>query len=197
MIKIPESDFIHRTLCIDNGTNTLGAVILDTDLRERLSTVIYANTIQADRTAYHRFEGIMQRHGQLEARLEVLGEYTWEVLQEFDPHLVAVEAPFINPRRPGAVTPLTRAMERLRRTVRRFDEGMEFLEVPPFSAKRAVLKKGKWNSDKNSIRDAVLALDDIQCAQGIDLRQLDEHCIDAVAVGEFVALDLFERFARF
>lgn len=196
MIKIPESGYIHRGLCIDNGTNTLGAVILDTHLRERMSEVVYANTIQADRTAYTRLEGIAQRHSDLEARLDVLEEYVFELLEEFDPHLVAVEAPFINPRRPGAAIPLTRAMAALRRTVRRFDEGLLFIEVPPFSAKRAVLKKGKWNSDKNSIRDAVLALDDVQCAQGIDLRQLDEHCIDAVAVGEYIALDLFERFAR-
>lgn len=173
-------------MAIDNGTNTVGLVIVDHDLRDGISKVIYAETLVADKTAYSKYEGRLLLRGSLPARLEVIRDFMDDMLDEFDPDLVACESPFAHVHA-HAYAALTASMTVIDEAVYNYRPALEFVSVSPGQAKRAVIK-GKFKSEKEAIREAILKDKNITSDREVDLHSLDEHCIDAIAVARAVAI---------
>lgn len=180
-------------ISIDNGSNTLGLSVIDLDLKTGGLTVKYSETCNASRTS-RRYDYIGEIHGDRFARFKVLKEFLKENLEHFDPDDVVVETPFMH-RHPSAYAVLRETLMMITETIIDYDEHMELIGVTPMEAKRAV-GAHRYDKGKEPIREAVLALNDVYYANGIDPATLDEHCIDSVAVAYYHAQEVLKRFRK-
>lgn len=192
MIEILGDDWLYRVMGIDNGSNTVGGVIIDHHLQTNVSTVMFARTVTADRSAYERFSGRRASRGNLEARLEVIDEFMYDMLDEWNPHAVGVESPFMHLHAQSFAV-LTSCMKVIDDRVYRFNPTIEFAKVPPGRAKKAVCPIGKYRNDKDLIRQFILDDPLIVAGEGVDLEALDEHSIDGITVARCLALDASAR----
>lgn len=193
MIRIPETGYIYRILAIDNGTNTLGAVIADIDLRTGHMTVVFAETCNASLTA-HRWNNVAELHGDRFARYRVLRLFLLDVMDQYDPDAVIVEGPFMH-LHAEAFGKLRESLYLIRETAYEHYEQLTVSIVAPMSAKKAV-KASSYTQGKNPVRDAVLNLKDVSYVNGVIPEMLDEHCIDAVAVGYYEKMRAMEARTR-
>jgi hypothetical protein len=84
-------------------------------------------------------------------------------------------------RFPQAFAALTECLTAIRRAVLRYDDFKPLLLVDPPTAKLAVGVKGK-GSVKDDVKQGVLSLRNLLNPDNIDIQNLDEHSIDAIAV---------------
>lgn len=194
MLSIPESGWIYRIMGIDNGSNTVGVVIIDHDLRTGVSTVIYAETLTADKTAYWRYPGRAEARDKMYARLAVIEDFIAEVLEEYDPDIVGCESPFSH-LHVGSYTVLVHSMRSIDDAVYRYSTTLEFAKVPPGRAKKSVCPPKQYKNDKELIRGFILADPTIVAGPDVVLSSLDEHCIDGISVARYLALDAKRAFS--
>lgn len=192
MLELSGSQWIYRIMGIDNGSNTVGVSIIDYDLRTGISTVIYSRTLTADKTAYDIFSGRLEQRGKLDARIQVIRRFIFEILDEFDPDIVGCESPFSHLHVQSYGVLLT-TMNAIDDCVYQYNPTLEFAKVPPGKAKKAVCPPGKYRNDKDQIRQFILDNPDILEADQVNLMLLDEHCIDGIAVAICLALDAREN----
>lgn len=170
----------YRVVGIDPGT-ALGVAYFEIDLEMKRSALIEVNTLHGDRLS-RQYPIIEEVYGGRTARNLAFEESLVQYFRVVRPHSVICESPFLK-KLPQAFASLTETVASIRRAVMRYDYFRPLLMIDPPSAKRAVgmvLKKGQ---DKDDVKKAVLALNAWENPYGIDLASLDEHCIDAIAVG--------------
>jgi Holliday junction resolvasome RuvABC endonuclease subunit len=194
MITISSSGWTYRIVGIDNGTNTVGFTVIDHNLRTGISTVVFAETITADRSAYIRFPGVAAHRSKLHARLQVIRPWIADLLEEHDPDIVGCESPFAHLGISTYAT-LLKSMDAIEDEVYDYRSTLDFVKIPPGKAKKAVCPPGQYKNDKEEIRQFILKDDRIVAGSGIVLDLLDEHCIDGIAVARCLALDAARAFA--
>lgn len=182
MIILPD-DKLLRILAIDNGSTTLGASITDVNLDTEDKTVIFAETVDANRSIYRHNDLSDHREARF-VRYRILYSFMAELLEEYNPNLVAIESPFMF-KRPEAFAVLREAMLTLQQAVDDYDPTIRIELVPPAKAKMAV--GADEFVGKDPVRDAVLALNDVYYERGVRVRELDEHSIDSIAVMYYIA----------
>lgn len=185
MRELVDSDWIHRTVGIDNGTNTVGYATLDGDLRTGIATVSRSAMLTADKTAYDRHEGLMLNRSPIAARRRVIGDFTFEYMDEEDPDAVGIESPFQH-LHAHSFAVLMLSMDTIDNAVYRYRTGLLFERVPPGRAKKAVCPKGKYSNKKEDIREFILTHPNIRAGEGVVLEDLSEHEIDAIAVAFYL-----------
>lgn len=199
MINISSRGWIYRICGIDNGTNTMGVIISDHHLKTGESDIIFAKTITADRTAYLRHPGIAQNRGKLEARIEVLKPFVRDIFEEFDPDVVGIESPFSHIG-VHAYTTLLMSMIAVADEAYEHRSTMDFIKVSPGKAKVRTCPPGKFvtngpnKTTKEDIRRFILANPKISSSVGINLEELDEHCIDGISVEQYLAWEASRAF---
>lgn len=170
-------------LCIDPGTDTLGVGVLGLDLSDMSLHVHEAWTVHAssrvDPLSIDCF------HGNRQARLKALGQTLGAVLERVRPHAVISEAPFLG-RFPQSFEALVQCVNMIRQTVYNYDPALFLQTIDPPSAKKAVGAVVSGPDKKESVRQAILRLP-LYCYPGVNLEYLDEHTIDALAVGIYLA----------
>lgn len=182
MFIFPTGPQYYRMLAIDNGSGTMGLSVLDLDVMTGQVYVEYSETCDAGRT--RAYQWMSDAHGDRFARYAVLRDNLSALLHDYDPEIVAIESPFSRKRFPEAFAVLREALLVVRQTVMEYAPLMPVELISPTEAKSAVgcvYRKG--DDPKAAVRAAVLARDDIQYRTTIDPHQLDEHCIDSIAVG--------------
>lgn len=188
-IRFDEESWNYRILGIDNGTNTVGVVILDHDIRTGVSVVTRAETFKADRTSGTLYPDMDFYEDTLRARLRTIQRYMSTVLEDEDPDSVAIETPFARRAFVSSYKALSMSLDYIQNAVYDYRPGLEFVGISPYTAKAAVIPKGtNFKTEKDFIRTCILAERDIVAAPGIRLSELDEHSIDAIAVARAVAL---------
>lgn len=185
--------WIYRILGIDNGTNTVGFTIVDHDLRTGISTVIFAETVTADKSAYNKYAGVASNRGNLDARLLVVNDRLAEILDEYDPDIVGCEAPFSH-LNISTYRTLVTAMKYLDDTCYKHRRTLQFVEVSPGKAKKAVCPEGQYKTDKELIRQFIIDDENIVEGEGVSIKDLDEHSVDGITVCRFLALDAAKAF---
>jgi Holliday junction resolvasome RuvABC endonuclease subunit len=184
-----DSSWKYRILGIDNGTNTVGIVILEHDIRTGISFVTRAETFKADRTSGYLYPDMNFYEDTLIARLKTIQRYMTTVLEDEDPDSVAIETPFARRAFVNSYKVLSMSLDYIQTAVYDYRPGLEFVGISPYTAKAAVIPKGSnFKTEKDYIRDCILADPTIVAADGINLRTLDEHSIDAISVARAVAL---------
>ena len=100
------------------------------------------------------------------------------VLEFYKPLSVVCETPFFNMQRPSAAGPLYELLTTLEQTLFEWDKEKPLYKVEPKTVKKAV--GASANAKKDEVRSALSKVKELQCAC---LDFLDEHAIDAIAVG--------------
>lgn len=193
MMDLNDRHWIYRKFGIDNGSNTVGLSVVETDLRTGVSTVIHGETLTADKTAYERYSGLTTSRGKMKARLKIIEEWMWEKLEEWDPDAVASESPFSH-LHVQSFAVLLASQTVIDDVCYRYRKTMPFVKVPPGRAKRAVCPKGQYQNGKDVIRKYILDSDKIVAGPGVDLESFDEHAMDGTAVARYLALVAMDDF---
>lgn len=179
-MRFNDESFIYRIMGIDNGSSSLGMVIMDLNLRTGRYSYVYSETFEAERLL-HRHKGIVPTHGARWARQNTLRDSLTVSLKYYNPHSVAVETPFFMPRRVQSFETLTEMMIFIRQAVECHNPSSDIHRVTPGEAKRAVQPKN-FTMKKAVIKDCVLSLECIDFPDDVDPTNLTEHEYDAIAV---------------
>lgn len=183
-------DLSVRIVAIDPGSSTLGTALIAVDPQLRTITVMDAFTYNVGvriNTETH----IYQTYGAKAERLRMLGLHMSEHLYQTQPHLFIAESPFVG-RFAAAFEALVEVRDVLKRALYDYDPTIQYENVDPLTAKKAVgalVKKGS----KENVRDSIMLLTDLQWAPHLQRYILDEHSIDAVAVGYYRAKEFLAQ----
>lgn len=182
----PFGDEPHRLLSIDPGTATMGITLWEWDVGSKLYRIVDCFTFEAkDNDPLYDSTG--ETHGKRIARLIHLGDLLLNVLREFKPHAVICESPFLG-RFPQAFAGLIECIVTIRNALFRYDPFLPLYQVDPPSAKKATGMTFTKKSTKEDVKTALQKRTDL--VWDVDIDELDEHSIDAVAVGLYFYLFL-------
>lgn len=193
MLILPRADEPIRIMSFDPGTETLGMAISDVDLYTQVSTVVHAETFKASKYVANRDGYLLtqEMHGDRQARLYSHSNNVYRHLCGWRPHLVISESPFMG-MRAQAFEALVECVGMIRWTIHNYDPTLPFDVISPMSAKKAVGASGR-GMDKHDVKRRLVEM----CGEGQlvylghpPLEALDEHSIDAIAVGRALAISL-------
>lgn len=186
MLINPPSSEPLRVVAIDPGTTTMGVSLLEWDVPLPIKRVVDAFTLKTPNSELS-YGSAHELYGSRQARIQWLGQYLDRIMYNFRPHAFIAEAPFLG-RFPQAGLALTEVICELRQVIQRYDSQLPLWLVDPPTAKRAAGVKLRKGMDKEDVRRALMARNDLQWC--VDPTTLDEHSIDATAVGLYYLIDL-------
>lgn len=178
-----DADDTFFLMSIDPGTSTLGFCLYKIHVETLEIVDIFAWTVDATRLAYYR-DDVAEIHGEKFARIIAHKKNLANVLSFYAPLIVVCETPFFNRLRPSAGGPLFELYATIEQTVFEWDHCKPLYGVDPRTVKKNVKAQGNKKPDMIA---AMVKIPELQCAN-LDL--LDEHAIDAVAVGYTKILEL-------
>lgn len=181
-----DEDDTFSILSIDPGTSTLGFCVTKLKIETLEIVEVFAWTVDATRLAFYRDE-IIGVHGEKFARIMSHKRNFENVLRFYNPVFVVCETPFFNRLCPSAGGPLYELYSTINQTVYEWDRYKPLYGIDPKTVKKTVGAKGNKKPDMLA---ALKKIKELKCAN-IDL--LDEHGIDAVAVGYYKVLELRAR----
>jgi len=161
-----------RLMGIDPGTSTLGVAILELDNQFNITSII-TRCIDASKQ-----KTIFRENANLEYRISVIGNEIEHDLNKYNPIGMAIELPFINPRRISSIIPLARLLGVLMDKSINNNPHRMIYKKSPSEVKNAVGAKG--GADKDAVLEAILKIDEI--SDKIDLESMTDHEVDAIAV---------------
>lgn len=184
MYPPPPTDDVIRIVSIDPGTDTLGVAVLDISIDTYRPVLVYADTFIASKEVQDRKWGTEMRGGR-DLRLESHHIRLYDLFRAVTPTLVAAESPFLARGRVSAFEALVECYAMLRAVCWEYSPSLYLRRVDPITAKNAV-NVNHVGTDKTDVRRAVIAHYKESCAEDVDIEALDEHAIDAVAVGHSI-----------
>lgn len=181
MLKLLEQYNSIRALCLDPGLNNVGTSLWDIAIQPTVSiSSISALTLKSERLVDDSFlddedvtERLIKRHKMANALRRIL--------ESFDPHVVAIESPFFDRRKPGSFQVLAEVMSTIYDTIVAYNPSIRIYLVPPQLAKKYIGVAGQ--KGKEVVKDGILKLTDVLQALQDPLDTLDEHAIDSLAIG--------------
>lgn len=191
MLVLPQGDSIMRLIAIDPGTDTLGTALFEMDLEQMSVAVVDAVTYTASKHVKisDRYLDYERYHGSRSARLYAHMENLLSLFDDYQPHHVASESPFMH-RQPQAFEALVECLSTIRLALHHYDPYMVLLTVPPHTAKKAI-GITKADKTKDQVRSAITELlrkpeqHKLYYKANTPFEQLDEHSLDAIAVGYY------------
>lgn len=182
---------VVRICSVDPGTATLGFSILDVDLISGNVSVVHAETLKSTKEI-DKDHVFVETQG---ARAAKLAYYRWRLfrlLHAYNPSMLIAEAPYMG-RFANSYAALVEVRKIIQHTVMEYNPGLFFETIEPLNVKMAVgIKLTKENrKDKNAVRKAIALLPNVVWLNGITLEQCDEHTVDAIAVGYWKAMQMF------
>lgn len=182
MLTVPFGVSKYRVCAIDPGTDTMGLVVLDVDLLTCELDLVSAYTSSGLRMSRKAPDGFTI-HGDRWAKLFMHERNILQWLWTYQPNALICESPFLG-RFPQAFESLVECKATIRRALTQYDAFMPLETIDPPSAKSAVgalVKKGS----KENVKESILKLNDLINKTGVPLETMDEHTIDAIAVGYY------------
>lgn len=104
-----------------------------------------------------------------------------KILETYVPDVVASESPFFNPKMPNSFAVLTEVIASLFDQVILYNPRCKFSVIPPKLVKKTFGVAGM--KGKDVVKEAVAKVPSVMDALVNDINRLDEHSIDAIAVG--------------
>lgn len=188
-LKLPTE--LYRACGIDPGTDTLGYAIVSMDLDTLKIQLEKVATYEAAR-ATRKLPDLSHLLGPRTVRLRWHTDNLLEQFQSDQPHTVTVESPFLG-RFATAFEALIECRTAIRSAILQYQEGTVMELIDPLSVKKAMgalpapvkgkrkRKKRKTGKTKEEIKLALTRIKDVDWGD-VDLLELDEHSIDAIAV---------------
>jgi Holliday junction resolvasome RuvABC endonuclease subunit len=188
-LSIPDRE-TFRWIALDPGTDTLGVAVFEALLQGApvMAEVVDAWTLEASRgvrldPVYQQLE---QTHSGRFARLSWLHDKLRLILDEYQPHDLCSESPFMMRSKGHAFAALVECMSMIKSVWYEYTDLQPLATVSPFEAKKAV-GLVKMSSDKEAVAKCIRnrTMDerpDLAVEHRL-LDALDEHATDAIAVG--------------
>ena len=178
-------------MAIDPGSSNLGIAIYRIGLATGEILDSHAFTLQAKDSNYYS-KDYSNRYNDKFARLQALESELFSVFDYYRPTIVVCESPFFNSFTPNAYAILSELVNLIQHTLLQFNNHIPFYKVDPPTAKKAVGAKG--NAKKE---DMVIAIDKIKHTLKLTtaIETLDEHSIDALAIGYYGYLNYILKLA--
>lgn len=180
MLTIPIwSSSIANIVSIDPGSSTTGIAVFEIDVVSLEIMKSFAWTIDVSKLVSKNSwdESIYDNRF---CRLNLLKDYLYNVFCQYKPIMVGSESPFINSRFPAAGIALTETLCKIKEAIFDYDRWLSLKLISPSSTKNAVGAAG--NADKFAMTNKVAGLAPI-IKLAMNPYELDEHSIDALAVG--------------
>ncbi len=188
MLIIPNSNVdTVNIIGIDPGTTFLGVAILTISIYNLEITSSEAFTLDAN--SLHCNTWLNEIHGDRFSRINSLEKELDKVFDYYKPLVICSESPFFGMRHPGAFQALIEIICSIRNSVYNYDKWKQLELVPPSNVKQSVGAKG--NSTKDEMKSKVYELINVLKYDEHKFKDLDEHSIDALAVGYYSYLQLF------
>lgn len=179
-----------RILSIDPGTTDIGFAILEDNGTS--VNVIDVHTLHADTLLGWRSNGLAQ-HPLRTQRLEIIHGAVFKLLEHWNVSAVICESPYFK-LHVQSYAALVECMSYIRRACYLFNPYLEFITVEPAVAKAAVGAAGN-KGDKDAVSKAVAANNFINLGE-FNIMGLDQHSVDAIAIGFAYAKDHWLRNIR-
>lgn len=189
MLYHPHDIQPYRILAIDPGTNTLGTAIIEVDLRNLAARVTYADTHRGDMMA-REYEEAMYVHGERTAKLMAHENNLHAMMRHWGVHRVVSESPYMG-RFAAAFASGVECLFMIRNAIQRYSPHIALETVDPATVKKTVGVSGK-SGDKELMAKALWNLRDPSFVFNVDLNFLDEHAVDACAVGYWLTRQIRE-----
>lgn len=191
MLTLPERPTPLRVIGIDPGTTTLGVARLDYDFEGPEVDVVDAFTLVA-RESHPGYQSVLETYGNKYARLQNLQDCLTTIFHDHRPHAVICEQPYLG-RFAAAYMALTECAFVIHQALFAYDPYLPLWRVEPRPAKIAagvVMPKpgSKEKLTKDHVRDALAQQPHLRW--GVPLADLDEHAVDATAVGLYFMKEL-------
>lgn len=182
MLYLPDitGEPIERYVSFDPGTGSLGVAVIDYNRELGTHLVEYATTFQIDRL-YKQNKLISETSGDRVAKLRTVRQAINRVLQAWEPAFVASEAPYMG-RFPQAYAALVECVDAIRQGTQLFNPFATLLTIDPATVKKTVGVSGK-SGDKEAMRKALANRKNLVFDSTVELAALDEHAVDAIAIG--------------
>lgn len=167
-------------LSIDPGTN-MGVTIYTVSVPDL--TIVNVVTTVID-LSNHTTDDPLSKN--LLLRIQIIQSYIREIMIAYQPHILAMEAAFVNSRFPKSVMYLSQYIAAIELTVTEYNPFIKIFNYAPKMVKSVVSKNGK--ADKNDITNALLGIGEI--SSKIDVTYVSEHEADSIAIGYVCVLEL-------
>jgi Holliday junction resolvasome RuvABC endonuclease subunit len=187
MIFKPDDSMFEKKdiniLGIDPGTDTIGFSIIKVNIDDLsiIKAIAWTEKISRniDDTSFET-----EINGLRFTRLNNISVQLSNILETFNPIVVASEAPFYNRLTPSAYAPLVETLFTINKTLAIWDAYKPLYIIDPPSVKRAVGAKGKANKkkgedNKDIVKRAIMSIKELK---SLDFKPLDSHSVDACAV---------------
>jgi Holliday junction resolvasome RuvABC endonuclease subunit len=181
------SPSVYRIVGIDPGTDTLGIAVLDVDVQSRSVEIVRLYTLHASRNVDPLSAASVFR-GSRYAQIQYLEKAMSSLFVNLMPSAIVHESPFMG-RFPEAYRALAECIGAIRRACDQYNPTLLIESVDPPTAKLAVGAKVGRDSTKDTVKQAVLAMQ-LPCSNVVDLSLASEHAIDAIAVAYWKAKKL-------
>lgn len=183
MLTVPAEGFMFRIVGIDPGTETLGTAVLDVNLCTAQVSLIHAKTYRGSRGLLLH-PALAETQGDRLAKLYSHEQTLLALFNHFQPHGVSVEAPYLG-KFPQAFEALVECRTYIRRALWQYHPMMPMELIDPPTAKMAVGVVPRKGVTKDDIKRGVLNLGNLTNCTTSSIASLDEHSIDAIAVGYY------------
>lgn len=173
----------YYILAVDPGTSTIGFAVLRCrhGLKPR---VMYADTLDASKgVKFRQYEA--EQLGNKFVRLTIISDFVTAIYKAWPIDLVIFESPFLG-RFPQSFKGLVEVTQAMKDALYQEDMHFKFTDIDPKSVKNKIGVSG-GSKDKDDMYHALLNYEDIEWGAGVFLDELDEHAVDAVAVGLYGA----------
>lgn len=182
MIHIPfNSSNIGTIIGIDPGTTFVGIGFININLTNNKIISSDALTINGSKLYYNDFDIIV--HGERYNRISCIEKYLIDIFIYKNPFIICAESPFFGLRHPNAFQALTEVICSIRKAVSIYNQSQNLYLVPPSNVKQLISLKG--NSDKIVMKEKILNMDFLNYNGIIQMKDLDEHSIDALSVAYY------------
>lgn len=169
-----------KIMAIDPGLNNTGIAVFELDYGSRSIVAIEPFTLVVQKLA--NTTGLDDElYSDRNIKLYKLRDNFRQVLANINPFAIVCESPFFNPLRPMAYASLVEVLAIIQNAIIEHNNNITFNTIAPKSAKK-VIGSG-MDTGKLDVRAAVMRHNDIMSVLRNDINMLDEHSIDAIAVG--------------
>lgn len=182
MLLLPDitGEPLNRIVAFDPGTNRLGVAVLDYNKEQGTHFVEHAATFFIG-NLYKQYPVVIETYGERVAKQYAARCAVQKVLEAWNPSVVASESPYMGSF-PQAYMALVECIDAIRRACKAFNPYQPLITIDPATVKKSIGVSGK-SGDKEAIRNALANRKSLTFDVGVSLDKLDEHAVDAIAVG--------------
>jgi Holliday junction resolvasome RuvABC endonuclease subunit len=179
-LTIPTQFKTYKVLSIDPGLNRTGIAIYTIDMELRKAISLEAFTLVNEKLI-DEIEFEETYHSERVFKLYRLKNAFTQIIRDCNPSAVVCESPFYSSFRPTAYASLVEVISHLHDCVIQHNHNTLFRTVEPMVVKKTV--GATLTNNKSSVKDAIMTIPDITTIAIVDINMLDEHAIDAIAIG--------------